>query len=122
VRPANDILVLDGDCPTLEFIAEALGDEGYMIRTAQYVETALAAIQQRRPDLVLLDLPVVYGSTPSLLDTLRDNSAAGLPIIAMTTNAKIVEELLALSITDCLLKPFTLDELLDSVGRHIRAS
>jgi two-component system nitrogen regulation response regulator NtrX len=122
VRLVGDILVLDGDRPTLDFIAEALGDEGYMIRTAQYIQTALAAIQQRRPDLVLLDLPVLYRSTSSLLDALRDNRAARLPIIAMTTNAKIAEELLALSFTDCLVKPFTLTELLDCVGRHIRSS
>jgi CheY-like chemotaxis protein len=57
------ILIIDTDTPTREFLADALGEEGDTIWTAQSTTSVLAALALYRPDLVLLDLPLL-GSTP----------------------------------------------------------
>jgi two-component system, NtrC family, nitrogen regulation response regulator NtrX len=48
-----DILVVDDENDIRELVAGILEDEGYRTRTARNSDEALAAIQSRRPHLVL---------------------------------------------------------------------
>ena len=49
------ILVIDDDPDVREFIAESLADYGYEVRTAIDGATGIAAFNQSRPDVVILD-------------------------------------------------------------------
>ena len=118
MQGVGTILIVDDDAPTRAFIAEALGDEGYITWTAHDATTALAAISQHPPNLVLFDLPLLGSTTTCPLAALRSNHA-GLRLVVMTTNRTAAETLLVQDITDCLVKPFSLDELLDCVARYI---
>ena len=50
------VLVVDDDLSIQGFLAEALADEGYGVRTAANGREALAILREWRPDLILLDL------------------------------------------------------------------
>ena len=53
---ALEILVVDDEADIRELVSGVLEDEGYAVRTAGDSTTALDAIEDRRPSLVLLDV------------------------------------------------------------------
>ena len=65
---ALDILIVDDERDIRELVAGVLSDEGYDCRTAADSDAALAAVDEKRPSLVLLDV-WLHGScrVPSLL-------------------------------------------------------
>lgn len=61
--PANDttrkrarVLIVDDDPKNLALLEIMLAPEGYVIQTAPNGETALAAVAEQPPDLILLDI------------------------------------------------------------------
>jgi DNA-binding response OmpR family regulator len=120
MQSAGDILVIDDDPPTVDFIAEALTDEGYTVRTGLTAADARAAITKQRPDLVLLDLYLPDTTGDMLVQDLKDDGLAHVPIIMITADAQIAHNLSIDGLTYYLLKPFDLDELLECVAKYIR--
>jgi two-component system nitrogen regulation response regulator NtrX len=53
---ATDILIVDDEDDIREIVAGILSDEGHGTRLARNSDEALAAIEARRPQLVLLDI------------------------------------------------------------------
>ncbi|MEJ2118404.1 MAG: response regulator, partial [Alphaproteobacteria bacterium] len=53
---ASDILIVDDEADIRELIAGILEDEGYTARRAKDSDETLAAITERRPSLVILDI------------------------------------------------------------------
>src|SRR5207245_8320824 len=53
---ASDILIVDDEADIRELVAGILQDEGYETRTARDSDTALNAIEMRRPSLLFLDI------------------------------------------------------------------
>ena len=51
-----DILIVDDETDIRDLVAGILDDEGHRTRTAAHSEAALEAIEQRRPQLVFLDI------------------------------------------------------------------
>jgi two-component system OmpR family response regulator len=120
MHSAGDILVVDDDEPTVVFIAEVLTDEGYAVRTALHPADARVAITERRPDLVLLDLHLPGKTGDILVQDLKDDGLAHVPIVIMTADAKTARALSMDGIAYCLMKPFDLDELVACVATYIR--
>jgi len=120
MRSAGDILVIDDEPTIVEFIAEALKDEGYTVCTALTPEDARASVAERPPDLVLLDLHLPGEAGDTLAHDFKSNGLVSVPIILMTADAKVADEPSMDSIAFCLIKPFDLDELVECVAKHIR--
>jgi DNA-binding response OmpR family regulator len=112
------ILVADDDRAIVDFIVEALTDEGYTATGVYEGSATIDAIVASPPDLVLLDL--LFGNM-SGLDVIRAVRARGvaIPMLIMTANTPQAEALIAQGAATCLLKPFDLDELLACVATHI---
>ena len=53
---AHDVLIVDDEADIRLLIGGLLGDEGYQTREAGDADSALEAIRNRRPNLVLLDI------------------------------------------------------------------
>ena len=53
---ALEVLVVDDEADIRELVSGVLEDEGYAVRTAADSTTALEAIEERRPSLLLLDV------------------------------------------------------------------
>jgi DNA-binding NtrC family response regulator len=107
------ILIVEDDPKQLRLYAKAL--RGYRLTCVSTASAALAALNEVRPDLVLLD-NVLDGGEKGIefLPRLKD-AAAHVPVIAISGTLKIREKLAALqgprSADYVLEKPVDLDEL-----------
>jgi CheY-like chemotaxis protein len=117
---AGDILIVDDDQPIVDFITEALADEGYSVRSAFSVASALEATEAQLPDLIIMDLHMPGKTGDMFVRDLRRDGRADLPVVLMTADSVSAKALEAEGIALCLLKPFDLDDLLECVAKHIR--
>jgi two-component system, OmpR family, lantibiotic biosynthesis response regulator NisR/SpaR len=117
---AGDILIVDDDQPIVDFISEALADEGYTVRSAFSVASALDATAARTPNLIIMDLHMPGKTGDIFVRDLRRDGHADLPVVLMTADTVSAKTLEAEGIAVCLLKPFDLDDLLACVAKYIR--
>jgi CheY-like chemotaxis protein len=113
-----DILVIDDDPAILATIAEILHDEGYGVRQAGNGLEGLAAVEQRRPALILLDMrmPVLDGW--GFARALRERELE-VPLVVMTAAQDARRWAHEVSATGVLAKPFDLLELLAVVEQLV---
>jgi two-component system nitrogen regulation response regulator NtrX len=117
---ALDILVVDDEADIRDLVAGVLEDEGYTARTAADSDAALAAIADRRPSLVLLDV-FLKGSRLDGLDLLdeikrRDPSQ---PVLVISGHGNLDTAVTAIrrGASDFIEKPFEAQRLLLLVTR-----
>jgi DNA-binding response OmpR family regulator len=115
------VLVLDDDQSTADFIAEALGDEGYTVRATYDAGSALAAIEADQPDVILLDLRLPGIDGVDVFRLLHDRGLATVPIILMTADNNALQELTIQGVKFILFKPFDLDTLLNCVAEALHS-
>lgn len=117
---ALDILIVDDERDIRELVAGVLSDEGYDCRTAGDSQSALAAVDARRPSLVLLDV-WLHGSPMDGLEVLDAIKAREpeLPVIIFSGHGNIDTAVAAISrgAVDFIEKPFEAEKLLHLVGR-----
>jgi two-component system, NtrC family, nitrogen regulation response regulator NtrX len=122
---AHDILIVDDEADIRSLIADTLADEGYQTRTAGDAAAALAAVRQRRPALVLLDVWLEGSAMDGLgvLDALRADHA-DVPVIMISGHGTIETAIAAIrkGAYEFLEKPFKIDRLLLLVERAIEAA
>jgi two-component system nitrogen regulation response regulator NtrX len=117
---ALDILIVDDERDIRELVSGVLSDEGYECRTAGDSTSALAAIDERRPSLVLLDV-WLHGSAMDgleVLDEIKKREPA-LPVIIFSGHGNIDTAVSAVSrgAMDFIEKPFEAERLLLLVDR-----
>ncbi|MCB2087459.1 MAG: sigma-54 dependent transcriptional regulator [Sphingomonadaceae bacterium] len=117
---ALDILIVDDERDIRELVAGVLSDEGYECRTADGSISALAAIDERRPSLVLLDV-WLHGSPMDgleVLDAIKQREPE-LPVIIFSGHGNIDTAVAAVSrgAMDFIEKPFEAEKLLLLVQR-----
>jgi len=117
---ALDILIVDDERDIRELVAGVLSDEGYECRTAGDSGAALAAVDQRRPSLVLLDV-WLHGSPMDGLEVLDAIKAREpeLPVIIFSGHGNIDTAVSAIGrgAMDFIEKPFEAERLLHLVER-----
>ena len=117
---ALDILIVDDERDIRELVAGVLSDEGYSCRTAADSTHALAAIDERRPSLVLLDV-WLHGSEMDGLEVLDAIKAREpeLPVIIFSGHGNIDTAVSAVGrgAVDFIEKPFEAERLLLLVER-----
>ena len=117
---ALDILIVDDERDIRELVAGVLSDEGYGCRLAGDSTSALAAIDERRPSLVLLDV-WLHGSPMDGLEVLDEikKREPELPVIIFSGHGNIDTAVSAISrgAMDFIEKPFEAERLLLLVER-----
>ncbi len=117
---ALEILVVDDESDIRELVSGVLSDEGYACRTAADSASALAAIDERRPSLVLLDV-WLHGSEMDGLEVLDAIKAREpqLPVIIFSGHGNIDTAVSAVGrgAMDFIEKPFEAERLLLLVER-----
>ena len=114
------ILVVD-DEPEIRLVLETgLGARGFSVEAVADGRSALAAIQQRRPDVVLLDLMLPDIPGTAVIEQVRAWSR--VPIIVLSVLGAETEKVRALNLgaDDYLTKPFGLDELVARIRVALR--
>ena len=120
------ILVVDDHAATREPLAKLLRYEGYDTACAANGAEALAAMRERKPDLVLLDLlmPKMDGMT-FLNEAARELRGAELPVIVVTGGLNVSQIRRAgelPGVVDVMTKArFTVDGLLSRIRAHLAA-
>jgi len=117
---ALEVLVVDDEADIRELVAGVLEDEGYTVRTAADSTSALEAIEDRRPSLVLLDV-WLQGSRLDglqLLEQVKSRDAT-LPVIMISGHGNLDTAVAAIreGAVDFIEKPFEAGKLLHLVGR-----
>ena len=114
------ILVVDDDPAVVRACATILADEGYQIWATTDGAAALAQLEQDQFDLLLLDLkmPGVDGLTILRRARELDPGATAVLVTGHGSMQSAIEALRA-GARDLLLKPFDIDELVETVGRAL---
>ena len=117
---ALDVLVVDDEADIRELVAGVLEDEGYAVRTASDSDSALSAIEDRRPSLVLLDV-WLQGSRLDGLQILEQvkHRDPTLPVIMISGHGNLDTAVAAIreGAVDFIEKPFEAGKLLHLVAR-----
>jgi len=119
-----DILIVDDEADIRELISGILEDEGYQTRLAHNSDATLAAIEDRKPSLVILDI-WLQGSRLDGLDLLNviKERLPDLPVIIISGHGNIETAVSAIKrgAYDYVEKPFKADRLILVVGRALEA-
>jgi two-component system nitrogen regulation response regulator NtrX len=117
---ALEVLVVDDEADIRDLVSGVLEDEGYAARTACDSDSALAAIADRRPSLVLLDV-FLKGSRLDGLDVLEEIKLRDptLPVIVISGHGNLDTAVTAIrrGAADFIEKPFEAQRLLLLVSR-----
>ncbi|WP_156255691.1 nitrogen assimilation response regulator NtrX [Sandarakinorhabdus oryzae] len=117
---ALDILIVDDEADIRELVAGVLGDEGFETRVAANAEGALAALAERRPSLVILDVWLQGSSMDGieLLDAMKARDPT-LPVVVISGHGNLDTAVAAIKrgAYDYIEKPFQAEQLLLVVRR-----
>ena len=116
-----DILIAEDDADVRKWLAIALEMEGHAVRQTADGEAALAAVREKRPDLVVLD---VMMPRKDGLETCRELRALHpqLPILMLTARNTDEDKLRGYEagVDDYATKPFSMKVLFARIGALLR--
>ncbi|MCY0153373.1 sigma-54 dependent transcriptional regulator [Hoeflea alexandrii] len=122
---ASDILVVDDEADIRDIVSGILDDEGHETRTAADSDSALAAISDRVPRLIFLDI-WLQGSQLDGLALLDEIKARypDLPVVMISGHGNIETAVSAIQrgAYDFIEKPFKADRLLLVAERALETS
>lgn len=116
------ILIVEDETKIAQFLAKGLNESGYLTSITHNGLTALTLLQEKKIDLVILDvmLPEIDGW--QVLKTLRTFSK--IPVLMLTAKDHVLDRVkgLELGADDYLIKPFSYIELLARIKSLLRRS
>ena len=117
---ALEVLIVDDEADIRELVSGVLEDEGYAVRTAADSNSALDAIEDRRPSMVLLDV-WLQGSRLDGLQLLQEikRRDTSVPVLMISGHGNLDTAVAAVreGAIDFIEKPFQAERLLYLVGR-----
>jgi DNA-binding response OmpR family regulator len=121
---AHKVLVVDDHPPTLQLVKTALGGLGMEVRTAGNGAECLLAVDEEKPDVIILDvmMPVIDGfQTLQILQQSKETEK--IPVIMLTARSsdRDVAHGWRSGVTSYLTKPFSIDQLVTLVQRILES-
>ena len=121
---ATDILIVDDERDICSLISGILVDEGYEAREAGDANSALAEIEDRQPDAILLDIWLEGSRLDgiALLKLLKERDM-DMPVIMISGHGNIETAVTSIKFGayDFIEKPFEADRLLLCIERGLEA-
>ena len=121
----NDILIVDDERDIRELIADILRDEGFDTRMAANSDEAVAALNDREPSLMILDI-WLKDSRMDGIDILkqvkRNNPDVPVIIISGHGNIEIAVAAIKQGAYDFIEKPFNIDQLMVVINRAMETA
>jgi two-component system nitrogen regulation response regulator NtrX len=122
---AADILIVDDEADIRELVSGILEDEGHRTRLARDSDEALRVIEERRPQLVILDI-WLQGSRLDGLEVLSviKRTYPELPVVIISGHGNVETAVTAIKrgAYDYIEKPFKADRLVLVTLRALEAS
>lgn len=118
----GDILVVDDEASVVEVVALYLKREGFTVRVAQDGRSAIDAIREQLPALVVLDLMLPEIDGLEIMRRLRNDAISDVPVIMLTARRQETDRIygLELGADDYVTKPFSPAELVSRVKAVLR--
>jgi excisionase family DNA binding protein len=110
------VLVVDDDAQVRELVRVALELEGYAVREAGSADEGMRAIQERRPDLILLDVMMPHVDGWGMLRRIQDEHGIGaIPVVMFSgkTGEDVEHEAASRGARGFVGKPFDLGRLVE---------
>ncbi|MBZ5584855.1 MAG: response regulator, partial [Acidobacteriia bacterium] len=117
------IAIVEDEAELASLLEYNLSRQGYETQVFGGVRGALKALEQWKPDLVLLDVMLPDLDGFELCRQIRRSSALGrIPVVFLTARTEEVDRVLGLEIggDDYMTKPFSPRELVARVKAHLR--
>ena len=117
------ILVVEDDRNILLGLEEVLKSDGFEVAVCNRGDSALAAIEQHRPALVVLDIMLPGQSGYDICKQLRAKGNS-VPVLMLTAKSQEIDKVVGLELgaDDYLTKPFGVKELLARIQALLRRS
>jgi two-component system response regulator ChvI len=118
--PSPTIALVDDDRNILTSVSIALQAEGFAVRLYSDGDTALKALIENQPDLVVLDIKMPRMDGMEVLRRLREKSQ--VPVIFLTSKDTEIDEALGLAMgaDDYIGKPFSQRLLIERIRAVLR--
>ena len=118
-------MIVDDEQDLVEMLQIMLNKEGFETSTAEDGQEFLDKIDTFQPNLVTLDVMMPGLTTREILEKLKDKKSKP-KIILLTVVRYSDEEMQKVSkmgnIVDYITKPFELDELIQTIHKHVKSS
>ena len=118
---SKTILCVEDEPEMIDLIKLILTRKGYRVQGATGGVEGIRLIRETRPDLVLLDLMMPDMDGWEVYQQMKSEaSLRDIPVIVVTAKAQNIDKVLGLHIAkvdDYIAKPFSPQELMDSVER-----
>ena len=112
------VLLIEDEQNIIEAMRFILSREGWQVHTHSNGQTALDAVRERAPDLVVLDVMLPNRSGYDILNDLRsDDELSDIPVLMLTARGQKKDRELAenLGASRFMTKPFSNGEILATV-------
>ena len=114
----KEILIVDDSATNLFLLESVLNEYGYKAITANSAKEALKAIENKHPNLILIDILMPQISGFELIKTIKLNpSLHAIPIFAVSaiTEEESIREILQAGAHLFINKPIIISDLLDKI-------
>lgn len=114
------IVLVDDEDEIVQFVQDALEDEGYTVFTAFDGAQALDVARAHSPDLIILDIMLPRRDGFAVCRELREE--LDIPILFLSAKQSDADKIQGFSVgaDDYVMKPFSIKELLARVEAHLR--
>lgn len=121
---SRTILIAEDEALVLKMLSYRLKKEGYNVLTAGDGRQALQCLRTNTPDLVITDLMMPYHNGLEILEYVKKSINMRIPVIVLSASGQEQTVLKAFSLgaDDFALKPFSPNELVSRIRKHLGSS
>jgi DNA-binding response OmpR family regulator len=114
------ILVADDDSGILDAVSLVLGEEGYEVETAPRSEDVHLKVKTFQPHLILQDVLMSGDDGREICQKLKSSDKTkSIPVIMISAHPTVKDGISKFGADDFLAKPFQVEELLETIKKHI---
>lgn len=114
--PKKRVLVVDDDVPVRGLVRAVLQREPFEVEEAQSGHEAIARLQEKRYDVVVLDIMMGDGSGHEVLEAVaHQRPNVKCVVVISATSAANLDKVPSLNVHAKLRKPFDINDLLEAV-------
>ena len=119
------IAYIEDDQDMIDLVSIILNKHGYRVEGFTESREIVPRLEALKPELILLDLMMPHVDGIEVYRELKEHEGMGeVPVIIISAMKRAVEEIERegkLKVEACLVKPFTVGELLETVKRIVGA-
>ena len=120
---SSSIMIVDDTPENLRLLTDLLKNKGYRIRTLPSGKLALKAIENEKPDLILLDINMPEMNGYEVCETLKkDERFRDIPVIFVSALSEAMDKVKAFNSggVDYVSKPFQSEEVNSRIETHLK--